>query len=41
LAVEKALNHSIKGIRGVYNRAQYAEQRRRMLQEWADWLEKL
>ncbi|HUD76062.1 MAG TPA: tyrosine-type recombinase/integrase [Terracidiphilus sp.] len=36
--IEKALNHSIKGIRGVYNRAQYAEQRKRMLQEWAEWL---
>jgi integrase len=36
--IEKALNHSAKGIRGVYNRAQYAEQRRKMLQEWADFL---
>lgn len=39
--IEKALNHSAKGIRGVYNRAQYAEQRRNMLQEWADWLDGL
>jgi hypothetical protein len=39
--IEKALNHSVKGVRGVYNRAQYAEQRRRMLAEWATWLEKL
>lgn len=39
--IEKALNHSAKGIRGVYNRAQYGEQRRKMLQEWADWLEVL
>lgn len=39
--VEKALNHTIKGVRGVYNRAQYAEQRRTMLQEWADALDKL
>lgn len=37
--IEKALNHSAHGIRGVYNRAQYAEQRRQMLQEWADWLD--
>ena len=36
--IEKALNHSVRGVRGVYNRAQYAEQRRRMLQEWALWL---
>lgn len=39
--IEKALNHSAKGIRGVYNRAQYAEQRRQMLQEWADWIGRL
>src|ERR1035437_842297 len=39
--IEKALNHSVKGVRGGYNRAQYAEQRRRMLAEWATWLEKL
>lgn len=37
--IEKALNHSIGGIRGVYNRAQYAEQRRQMLQFWADYLD--
>jgi integrase len=34
--IEKALAHETKGIRGVYNRAQYAEQRRKMLQWWAD-----
>jgi integrase len=34
--VEVALNHKIPGIRGVYNRARYAEQRKRMLQHWAD-----
>ena len=39
--IEKALNHSARGVRGVYNRAQYAEQRRTMLQEWADWLDAL
>jgi integrase len=31
-----ALNHTIGGVRGVYNRAEYAEQRREMLQAWAD-----
>lgn len=36
--VEKALNHSIGGIRGVYNRAEYAEQRKNMLQSWADYV---
>jgi integrase len=39
--IEKALNHTVKGVRGVYNRAQYAEQRRQMLAEWAARLEKL
>lgn len=34
--VEKALNHTIGGVRGVYNRAEYAEQRKEMLQFWAD-----
>lgn len=37
--IEKALNHSIKGIRGVYNRAEYAEQRKEMLQRWADLID--
>ena len=37
--IEKALNHTISGVRGVYNRATYAEQRRSMLQQWADMLD--
>jgi hypothetical protein len=36
--VEKALNHTIGGVRGVYNRAEYADQRRAMLQSWADYI---
>lgn len=36
--VEKALNHNIGGVRGVYNRATYADQRREMLQYWADFI---
>ena len=39
--VEKALNHTRGGVRGVYNRAEYAPQRREMLQFWADLIEKL
>ena len=39
--IEKALNHTIKGVRGVYNRAEYADQRREMLQFWADYLDEL
>ncbi len=39
--VEKALNHTIGGVRGVYNRAEYEPQRREMLQSWADYIEQL
>lgn len=39
--VEKALNHTIGGVRGVYNRAEYAEQRREMLQAWSDYIDRL
>lgn len=39
--IEKALNHKLKGVRGVYNRAQYAKQRAEMLQAWADRLDEL
>ncbi len=39
--IEKALNHSVKGVRGVYNRAQYSEQRKKMLQDWADKVQDL
>ena len=39
--IEKALNHSVRGIRGVYNKAQYAEQRKQMLAEWGAYLEGL
>jgi len=37
--IEKALNHTIEGVRGVYNRAQYADHRRRMLQQWANMVD--
>jgi integrase len=37
--IEKRLAHEQKGIRGVYNRAQYADQRREMLQWWADMVD--
>ncbi|MBV6416888.1 MAG: hypothetical protein CMLOHMNK_01506 [Steroidobacteraceae bacterium] len=38
--IEKALAHERnESSRGTYNRAQYAEQRRHMLQEWADMID--
>lgn len=39
--VEKALNHTIGGVRGVYNRAEYAPQRQEMLQFWSDYIDQL
>ena len=39
--IEKALNHSMKGVRGVYNKAEYLEPRKEMLQAWADYLDAL
>lgn len=39
--IEKALNHTMKGVRGVYNKAEYLDQRREMLQAWADYLDTL
>ncbi len=39
--IEKALNHKLRGVRGIYNRAEYGTQRREMLQAWADALDAL
>lgn len=39
--IEAALNHTQKGVRGVYNRAKYAAERRKMLQDWADELDRI
>ncbi|WP_175686446.1 tyrosine-type recombinase/integrase [Burkholderia multivorans] len=37
--IEKCLAHEQRGVRAVYNKAEYAEQRRSMLQAWANMLE--
>lgn len=37
--IEKSLAHETKGIRGVYNRAEYLDHRREMLQWWADFVD--
>lgn len=40
--IEKQLAHNPRDkIRGVYNRAKYLPERRRMMQEWADYLDTL
>ncbi|WP_433913842.1 tyrosine-type recombinase/integrase [Brenneria populi] len=38
--IEKALAHEQRGVRAVYNKAEYAEQRRKMLQDWADMVDR-
>ena len=37
--IEKCLAHEQKGVRRIYNKAEYAEQRRHMMQTWADMVE--
>ena len=37
--IEKALSHEREGIRAVYIVAEYAEQRKKMLQWWADYVD--
>ena len=40
--IEAQLAHAEKNsVRDAYNRAQYVEERRRMMQEWADYLDRL
>ena len=38
--IEASLAHVASGVRAVYNVADYAPQRRRMLQAWADMVDK-
>lgn len=37
--IEKCLAHEQRGVRAVYNKAEYAEQRRDMLQQWANMVD--
>ncbi|OBX05290.1 integrase [Gallibacterium genomosp. 3] len=40
--IEKALSHKDKNrIRGIYNKAEYIEHRKEMLQEWGDYIENI
>jgi integrase len=39
--IEKALGHDIGGVRGIYNRAEYAKDREKMLQQWANYVDGL
>lgn len=38
--IEKCLAHEQKGVRAVYNKAEYSEQRRSMLQDWSDMIDR-
>lgn len=38
-AIEKALAHEQRGVRGVYNKAAYAKQRKELLQWWGAYVE--
>lgn len=37
--IEKCLAHEQKGVRTLYNKAEYRDQRRAMLQDWADMID--
>lgn len=37
--IEKCLVHEQKGVRAVYNKAEYRDQRAAMLQDWADMID--
>lgn len=37
--IEKCLAHEQRNVRAVYNKAEYAEQCRDMLQQWADMVD--
>ena len=39
--IEAALAHTQQGVRGIYNRGDYWDERVKMMQEWADWLDSL
>ena len=37
-AIEKCLNHTMKGVRGIYNKHEYAPERITMMQAWSDFV---
>jgi len=39
--IEATLAHALGGMRGIYNNAEYRQQRKKMLQEWANHLDSL
>lgn len=40
-AIERQLSHKEPGVRGIYNQAEHLTERTRMMQAWADYLDRL
>lgn len=40
-AIDRQLSHKEKGVKGVYQKAQFLDERRRMMQAWADYVDTL
>jgi integrase len=38
-AIEAQLAHTVGGVAGVYNKSLHLDERIKMMQTWADWLE--
>lgn len=39
--IDRQLSHLVQGVKGVYQKAKYIEERTRMMQAWADYLDRL
>jgi hypothetical protein len=39
LAIEAQLSHVRGGVEGTYSKSKYLDERAKMMQTWADWLE--
>jgi integrase len=39
--IESQLAHKLSGVRGVYNQAEYLDERKNMMQVWSDYLDNL
>ncbi|WP_171265237.1 tyrosine-type recombinase/integrase [Acinetobacter sp. ANC 3813] len=37
-AIEACLNHTMRGVRGVYNKAKYKKERTEMMSKWSDYI---
>ncbi len=39
--IDRQLSHLVQGVKGVYQKAKYIDERTRMMQAWADYLDNL